>query len=156
MSKSKPVRKSPAKPAKKATAAPKAPPAAAKPAKPPVDEAELLARACAEAAADRKAEDIQIIDLRGISDFTDFFIVCSGTSDPQLKAIAGAIRTKVREEFQKGALSEDGAATSRWVVIDFAQVIVHVFHHEARSFYMLEDLWGDAPRIPFEESAPPR
>ena len=147
MSESKPVTKK-KRPAKAAVKAPKA---AAKPA---MDEAERMARVCAEAAADKKAEDIQIIDLRGISDFTDFFIVCSGTSDPQLKAIAGGIRTRVREEFHSGALSEDGAPTSRWVVIDFAQVIVHVFHHEARSFYMLEDLWGDAPRIPFEESAP--
>lgn len=143
MSESKPVRK------KKSAARP--PKAAARP---PMDEAERMARVCAEAAADKKAEDIQIIDLRGISDFTDFFIVCSGTSDPQLKAIAGGVRSAVREEFHTGALSEDGAPTSRWVVIDFAQVIVHVFHHEARSFYMLEDLWGDAPRIPFEESAP--
>jgi ribosome-associated protein len=115
-------------------------------------DAEKLARACAEAAADKKAEDIQIIDLRGISDFTDFFVVCSGTSDPQLKAIASAIREKARDEFHTGALGESGAPTSRWVVIDFAQVIVHVFHHEARSFYMLEDLWGDAPRVPFEPS----
>jgi len=117
----------------------------------PLD-AEKLARACAEAAADKKAEDIQIIDLRGISDFTDFFVVCSGTSDPQLKAIASAIREKARDEFNTGALGESGAPASRWVVIDFAQVIVHVFHHEARSFYMLEDLWGDAPRVPFEPS----
>lgn len=119
---------------------------------PVMSEAEKLARACAEAAADKKAEDIQIIDLRGISDFTDFFVICSGTSDPQLKAIASGIRTRVRDEFGAGAFSEDGAPTSRWVVIDFAQVIVHVFHHEARSFYMLEDLWGDAPRVPFQEA----
>jgi ribosome-associated protein len=119
----------------------------------PLD-AEKLARACAEAAADKKAEDIQIIDLRGISDFTDFFVVCSGTSDPQLKAIASAIREKARDEFNTGALGESGAPASRWVVIDFAQVIVHVFHHEARSFYMLEDLWGDAPRMPFEPPQP--
>lgn len=116
-----------------------------------MSESERLARACAEAASDKKAEDIQIIDLRGISDFTDFFVVCSGTSDPQLKAIASGIRTRVRDEFGHGAFSEDGAPTSRWVVIDFAQVIVHVFQQEARSFYMLEDLWGDAPRVPFEE-----
>lgn len=113
-------------------------------------EAERLARACAEAAADKKAEDIQIIDLRGISDFTDFFVVCSGTSDPQLKAIAAGVRERAREEFGAGALGEEGGPISRWVVIDFAQVIVHVFHHEARSFYMLEDLWGDAPRVPFD------
>jgi ribosome-associated protein len=124
--------------------------------KPVPSESERLARVCAEAAADKKAEDIQIIDLRGISDFTDFFIVCSGTSDPQLKAIASGIRERVREEFGHGAYSEDGAPASRWVVIDFAQVIVHVFHQEARSFYLLEDLWGDAPRMPFDPApAPP-
>lgn len=109
-----------------------------------------LARICAQAAAEKKAEDIQIIDLRGISDFADFFVVCSGTSDPQVKAIASGIRSTVRETTGTGAISEDGAPGSRWVVLDFAQVIVHIFHQEARSFYMLEDLWGDAPRIPFE------
>ena len=110
-------------------------------------EAESLARACAEYASDRKAEDIVVLDLRGKSSFCDYFVVCSGMSDPQLRAIGASVRSGVRERFGMGPFSEDGAASSRWIVIDYAQVVVHVFHHEARDYYTLEDLWGDAPRL---------
>lgn len=110
-------------------------------------EGEELARACAEFAADRKAEDITVIDLRGRSSFCDFFVICSGLSDPQLRAIGASVRSGVRERFGFGPYSEDGAPVSRWIVIDYAQVVVHVFHVEARAFYTLEDLWGDAPRV---------
>ncbi len=110
-------------------------------------EGEELARACAESAADRKAENIVVIDLRGRSSFCDYFVICSGLSDPQLRAIGASVRSGVRERFGFGPYSEDGVAGSRWIVIDYAQVVVHVFHHEARAFYTLEDLWGDAPRV---------
>jgi ribosome-associated protein len=112
-----------------------------------MNEAESLARACAAAAADKKADDIVVLDLRGISTFTDFFVVCSGTSDPQIKAISSGIRTTIREKFGKGPFAEDGLPSSRWIVVDYAQVIIHIFHTESREFYSLEDLWGDAPRL---------
>ncbi len=112
-----------------------------------MNESESLARACAVAASDKKAENIQVLDLRGISSFTDFFVVCSGLSDPQLKAISSGIRTSIRDEFHKGPYAEDGQPSSRWVILDYAQVIVHIFHSETRDFYSLEDLWGDAPRL---------
>lgn len=114
-------------------------------------ESEELARACAQAASDKKAEDILLFDLRGISSFADFFVVCSGSSDPQLKAIASEIRTRVRELTGKGPLAEDGQAGSHWVVIDYAQVVVHIFGTEMREYYSLETLWGDAPVVEFEE-----
>jgi ribosome-associated protein len=112
-----------------------------------MNESEILARACAAAASDKKAEDIQVLDLRGISTVTDFFVVCGGTSDPQIKAIASGIRTNIREKFGKGPFAEDGLPASRWIVLDYAQVIIHIFHTESREFYSLEDLWGDAPRL---------
>lgn len=115
-----------------------------------MNESESLARACAVAASDKKAENIQVLDLRGISSFTDFFVVCSGSSDPQLKAISSGIRTTIRDEFNKGPYAEDGQPSSRWVILDYAQVIVHIFHSETRDFYSLEDLWGDAPRLTVE------
>lgn len=115
-------------------------------------EGEALALACAEAAADKKAEDIVILDLRGISSFTDFFIVCSASSDPQLKAVASSIRESLREQGAK-PLNEQGIPTSQWVAIDFGEAIVHLFHSEKREFYDLENLWKDAPRIPFEPSS---
>lgn len=111
-------------------------------------EGEALALACAEAAADKKAEDIAILDLRGISSFTDFFIVCSANSDPQLKAISSSVRETMRD-LGTSPLNEEGFPASQWVVIDFGEVIVHVFNAEKRDFYNLESLWKDAPRIPF-------
>jgi ribosome-associated protein len=112
-----------------------------------MDDGEQLARACAAAADDKKAEDIVILDLRGISSFTDFFVICSGTSEPQLKAIASGIREMARETRNKRPLSEDGFPASQWVVLDYGDVIIHLFHAARRAHYSLEDLWGDAPRL---------
>ena len=91
-----------------------------------------------------------VLDLRGISTFTDFFVICSGTSEPHLKAIAGEIEGKLKDAYDVRAVSVDGFPASQWIVLDYMQVIVHVFHREKREFYSLEDLWGDAPRLAWE------
>src|SRR6266481_6020832 len=109
--------------------------------------AEELARLCVELAEDKKAEEILILDLRGISTFTDFFVICSGTSEPHLKAIAGEIEGRLKADRGLRPVSIDGLPASQWIVLDYMQVIVHVFHHEKREFYSMEDLWGDAPRL---------
>ena len=115
---------------------------------PPVDTEEALARICAEAALEKKAGDVVILDMRGISSFTDFFVIVSGTSEPQIKAIASSVRERVREITGERPLSEDGFPGSQWIIIDYGSVIVHVFHEEKRSVYDIESLWGDARRIP--------
>jgi len=92
------------------------------------------------------------MDLRGISTFTDFFVVCSGTSEPHLKAIAGEVETKLKEDHDIRATAIDGFPASQWVVLDYLQVIVHVFYHAKRAFYSLEDLWSDAPRVEWESA----
>lgn len=112
-----------------------------------IDPEESLARLCADGALDKKAEDVVILDMRGISSFTDFFVVVSGTSEPQLKAIASSIRGKVRDAMDLRPLAEDGFPGSQWVIIDYGSVIVHIFHTEKRDLYALETLWGDARRI---------
>lgn len=114
--------------------------------------AENLAKTCANLASDKKAEDIVVLDLQGISSFTDFFVICSGTSEPQLKAIAGEIEQRLRDDHGIRAVSVDGFPASQWIVLDYMQVIVHVFHKEKRVFYSLEDLWGDAPRVAWDAS----
>ncbi len=110
---------------------------------------EKLALACAEAADETKAENIRIFDLRGISTLTDFMIVCSGNSQPHLKAIVRDIEGRVRDKGSDPATHTEGRAATRWVVIDFIDVMVHVLDQEMREHYALEDLWGDAKELHF-------
>lgn len=117
-------------------------------------EGEILARTCAAAAEDKKAEDIVVLDMRGISTFTDFFVVCSANSEPQLKAIASSIREHTRETLDRKTLSSDGLPTCQWIVLDFGEVIVHVFHAEKREFYGLENLWSDATKLDLSVEIP--
>lgn len=86
------------------------------------------------------------MDLRKISTVADFFVICSGASDVQVKAIADAVVEGLED---KGVISwhTEGYGARRWVLIDFVDVVVHVFHVKAREYYMLESLWGDAKRI---------
>ena len=91
------------------------------------------------------ASDVVVLDLRGISTATDYFVIASGTSDVQVKAISdhvlqGLKKDRVRPEHLEGLRG------GRWVLMDYVDFVVHVFHPEARNFYQLERLWGDAPR----------
>lgn len=88
-----------------------------------------------------------MLDLRGISTFTDFFVICSGASEPHLKAISSGIRDGLHKEANRSPLSSEGSPLSQWIVIDYSDVLVHIFHNEKRRFYALESLWSDAPRI---------
>jgi ribosome-associated protein len=106
-----------------------------------------LARVCASAAADKKAADLVALDMSGVSSFTDCFLIASADSEPQLKAIAAEIRERLRNDFGIKPLSEDGFPASQWVVLDYGDIIIHLFHSEKRRHYGLEELWKDAPRI---------
>jgi len=97
-----------------------------------------------------------VLDLRGISTFTDFFVICSATSEPQLKAIANEIETQLKKEHATRPVAIDGFPASQWIVLDYLQVVVHVFHRDKRAFYSLEDLWGDATRVEYETTATAR
>lgn len=94
-----------------------------------------------------------VLDLRAISTFTDFFVICSAASEPQLKAIANEIEARLREDHGIRAVAVDGFPASQWIVLDYLQVVVHIFHRDKRAFYSLEDLWGDAPVIRWREAA---
>ncbi len=95
-------------------------------------------------ALDRKAQDVVALDLRGVSSATDFFVLATGTSDIQVRAIAEhVIEELAREGFRP--LHVEGLDRARWVLMDFVDFVVHVFHPLAREFYQLELLWGDAP-----------
>ncbi len=83
-------------------------------------------------------------------------MICSATSEPQLKAIANEIETHLREDHVIRAVAIDGFPASQWIVLDYLQVVVHIFHRDKRAFYSLEDLWGDAPRVDWEPTAAAR
>jgi ribosome-associated protein len=88
-----------------------------------------------------------VLDLREISSFTDYFLICSGTSEPHLKAIAGELQGRLRDEHDVRPHAVDGFPMSQWIVLDYSGVVVHIFHQSKREFYSLEDLWSDAPRL---------
>jgi ribosome-associated protein len=106
-----------------------------------------LARLCVTFAEDKKATDPLILDLIGISSIADYFVICSAQSEPQLKAIANGVEVMLKEEYGRRPNAVDGFPTSQWIVVDYGDVMVHIFHEEKRAAYALEDLWGDAPRI---------
>ncbi len=87
------------------------------------------------------------IDLRGISTITDFFLIASGTSEPHLKALAGELEGRLFKEHKIKPMAIDGFPKSQWIVAHFGDVIVHIFNHQKRAYYALEDLWSDAPRL---------
>jgi ribosome-associated protein len=109
-----------------------------------------LAAACAKAADETKAENIRVWDMRGLSNLTDYMIVCSGSSMPQLRAILRDVAGKVEEEHGVKPANTEGKADTRWVVLDFIDVMVHVMHQELRDYYGLEDLWKDAKEVEWQ------
>jgi ribosome-associated protein len=98
------------------------------------------------AAEDRKAIDLKVLHLEKISDFTDYFVICSGSSERQVQAIADAVEERLRRG-QVRPLHVEGATRGQWVLLDFGDLVVHVFQEEPRRFYALERLWGDAPDV---------
>ena len=111
-----------------------------------------LARLCAELALSKKARDIDILDLREVSDMTDYFVICSGDSDTQVKAVTDAVTEGIKQRGQKVGRKE-GYANLQWVLIDLFDVVIHVFQQRTREYYNLERLWGDAPVERIEEEA---
>jgi ribosome-associated protein len=109
-----------------------------------------LADAIAEQAADKKAADIVVLDLRGVLGYTDFFVVASGGTDRQVKAIHDRIHENMKREHGLLPRRVEGVTEARWILMDYLDVIVHIFTPEAREFYRLEQLWGEAPKREFE------
>lgn len=99
-----------------------------------------------DAALDKKADDVMVLDLRGLCDFTDYFVICHGSSSRQVAAIADAIEERMARE-DRAPKHVEGKRVGDWVLLDFIDVVVHVFLEEKRTFYGLERLWGDAPRV---------
>ena len=116
------------------------------------NDAVALARRLAEACLERKAEDVLAVDARGLTSFADTFVVASGGSDRQVRAIADSVLEAARGLGER-VIGSEGYEEGRWVLIDLADVIVHVFQADVREHYDLERLWEDAPRIALDGAA---
>jgi ribosome-associated protein len=108
-----------------------------------------LAQICAGAALDTQAEELVILDVRGLATFADYFVIMNGKSTRHVQALAEAVEGAVRSKRVK-ASSAEGLNEGIWVLLDFDDVIVHIFYHEQRKFYDLEGLWSQAKRVTTE------
>ncbi|GIW82370.1 MAG: hypothetical protein KatS3mg105_4177 [Gemmatales bacterium] len=104
---------------------------------------------CARVAIENKASDVQILDMRGITPLYDFFVLATGTSRRQLHTICEEIDAALAAEGEK-RLGIEGYEASRWIVMDYGDIVVHLFDPDARAYYALEDLWADAPRLTYD------
>ena len=107
--------------------------------------AEDVARAAAQAAYDKKAEDIAVIDLTELSDVCDYFVIATGSNNRQVDSIVDEVEEQVAKAYDEHPFSIEGREERSWILMDYGSVIVHVFTPEAREYYRLEKLWGDAP-----------
>lgn len=105
-----------------------------------------LARRAALWAADKKALDVIVLDLRKIVDFTDYFVICTGAVDVHVQAIGEHIQNELERQGRK-PFHVEGADSNRWLLLDYVDFVVHIFQPHVRSFYALERLWGDAPVV---------
>ncbi len=110
-----------------------------------------LAQICARAAIDAKAEELVVLDVKGISSFTDYFVIMSGRSTRHVQGLAEAIEKEMRAKRVNTANAE-GLQEGMWVLLDFNDVVVHIFYHEQRKFYDLESLWHDARPVNIDDA----
>ena len=108
-------------------------------------DAQELVREIVRYASDKKAHDVVELDLRGVLDYTDYFVICSGNSSRQAKAIQDGILEGLKRAQGASPRRVEGSADTGWILMDYLDVVVHIFTPETREFYRLEQLWGEAP-----------
>ncbi len=115
-----------------------------------IDDAIDFARQVARLATDNKIEDVAVLDLRGLSSLADFFVIGTGTSERQMHAVLDMIKQYAKERDRTPYNIAD-SSEARWILADYVDVVVHLFDREHRSYYDLDNLWGDAPRLDWQE-----
>jgi len=114
-------------------------------------ESKALANKIAQLASDKKANDILLLNMEGLSPVTDYYVICSAANTTQVRSIVDNIEDKLAEE-QVFFTHKEGYNDARWILLDYGDVVAHVFLEEERDFYNLEHLWADAPSEPFVEA----
>jgi ribosome-associated protein len=112
-----------------------------------------LAQRAAAILLDRKGNDVVLLSLKGVSDMTDFFLIASGTSDTHVRALGNSVLEDLKKETGQTAHHVEGLQQGRWVLLDYVDFVVHVFHPTLRNFYQIERLWADADVIPITHDA---
>jgi ribosome-associated protein len=120
-----------------------------------VKDSRELACLAARAASSKQGQAIVVLDVRELISITDYFVIVSGGSERQLTTIAEEIRKQLKEEGAR-PVRKEGEPGTRWLLLDFVDLVAHVFHEEEREFYRLENLWRDAPVVDWEEHAEAR
>lgn len=120
------------------------------------DTAQTLAFSAAEAAADKKAYDVNLRDVTGKIALTDVFVIVSASNERQVKAIVDAVEERLIKRHDTRPLRREGKGGESWVLLDYGELVVHVFHEEARQYFGLDGLWKDCPAIPFDDGSSPR
>jgi len=110
---------------------------------------------CASQVLEKKAFNVRILDVRNLSSLTDFLVIASGGSDRQVQAAADAVHQGLKKQHDSAPLGIEGMKEGRWVLIDYGDVMVHVFHEPTRQFYDLDGLWSDAEEVPVPEGSSP-
>jgi ribosome-associated protein len=112
-----------------------------------------LAQRAAAILLDRKGNDVVLLSLKGVSDMTDYFLIASGTSDTHVRALGNSVLEDLKKETGQMAHHVEGLQQGRWVLLDYVDFVVHVFHPTLRNFYQIERLWADADVIPITHDA---
>jgi len=105
-----------------------------------------------DALLEKKAKDIVVLDVRDLTTLTDYFIVCHGTSDTQIGALANSVSVKTKEELGEAEWKKEGLEARRWIILDYVNVVVHIFSKEKRDFYGIERMWNDAEISKIEDT----
>ena len=107
-----------------------------------------LAQRAASILLDRKANDVVLLSLKGVSDMTDYFLIASGTSDTHVRSLGNSVMEDMKKQVGQTAHHVEGLSQGRWVLLDYVDFVVHVFHPTLRNFYQIERLWADAQVVP--------
>lgn len=107
-------------------------------------DSETLIKAVTDGLLEKKAKNITLLDVRDLTTLTDYFIVCHGTSDTQIRALSNSVQQKVKEELGENVWKQEGVDARRWVILDYVNVVVHIFSEEKRDYYGIERMWSDA------------
>ena len=110
-------------------------------------DSKIIAEFCAKEAEEKKALDVVVLEVAELTTIADYFVLCTAQSEPQMRALSNWIQKSIFEELQVKPVTVNGESVSKWILIDFGAVIIHIMTPEMRDRYQLEKLWGDAPKL---------